>query len=377
MHKDKWPVSVAQIGNYPPSCGGVQVHIARLHKLLNCSGFNSKVYCPQPDHGEVGDEVCTVHRPWWGKRYLNYWGYHWFLQYGIRCDETIIHCHEQWKMAPSMLGMLLRNKKIVMTIHDQMFELRWKTLLLIDRIASKILVNNRRVWWIAVSENVKSQLLTLGVPIERITVIPAFIPPLSDDINDVKLPPVIGEFVDQHGPIISTYGWMLAIDEDGNDLHSFDHCVDLVKELKADYPTVGLIICIANASNLERLTDLKKRILDYGLERNILLLTEPLAEGCLLWKCSDLYLRATTTDGDSVSVREALSLRVPVVASDACARPEATVLFKKRDFSAMSETVRSVLDNKDQYVKAMDKLATLETFPQIVSLYRKIQEGCF
>jgi glycogen(starch) synthase len=43
---------------------------------------------------------------------------------------------------------------------------------------------------------------------------------------------------------------------------------------------------------------------------------------------SAALIRPTYTDGDSISVREALALGVPVIASNAVARPAGTVLFE-------------------------------------------------
>ena len=367
--------SVAQIGCYSAGCGGVQGHISRLHKMLTLSGIPCRVYCPHQNNVDWGDDIRPVRSPWWARSHLHYWGYHWFLQYGFGCEETIIHCHEQWKMATSMLGMVLANKKIVMTIHDQMLDLRWKTILPIDRAASKLLIKSKHVWWIAVSEAVRSQLVSLGVPPERISVIPAFIPPLLNDLAEGDIPTNVREFVEHRSPLISTYGWMLVFSSEGTDLHSFDHCIELIRELKADFPTIGLIICMASVNNYDYLEELKQRIRDFGLETNILLLTEPLKEGHLLWKCSDLYLRATTTDGDAVSIREALSLSVPVVASDASVRPEGTVIFKTRNLISMIQAVRSVLNDRDYFVKTLHQIEPLDTFPIILKLYQQVMES--
>ena len=43
---------------------------------------------------------------------------------------------------------------------------------------------------------------------------------------------------------------------------------------------------------------------------------------------SDVFLRPTLSDGDSISVREAISLGVPVVASRIGARPAGATLFE-------------------------------------------------
>ena len=48
-----------------------------------------------------------------------------------------------------------------------------------------------------------------------------------------------------------------------------------------------------------------------------------------------LFIRATTTDGDSVSLREALYFGAPILASDVVPRPDGVMLFnlEKDDLS--------------------------------------------
>ena len=58
---------------------------------------------------------------------------------------------------------------------------------------------------------------------------------------------------------------------------------------------------------------------------------------------SSVFVRPTSTDGDSVSVREALAVGVPVVASDVCQRPKGCHIFQSRDAEQMAKTVLEVL----------------------------------
>lgn len=54
---------------------------------------------------------------------------------------------------------------------------------------------------------------------------------------------------------------------------------------------------------------------------------------------SDLMVRATSTDGDSLSVREALECGVRVLATDCVDRPEGVVLFKYGDAASLTEAL--------------------------------------
>lgn len=58
-----------------------------------------------------------------------------------------------------------------------------------------------------------------------------------------------------------------------------------------------------------------------------------------LLRTCDVYLRPTTEDGDSVTIREALKLGIPVVATDVVARPDGVHLFRWGDGHGMRAAI--------------------------------------
>jgi glycosyltransferase involved in cell wall biosynthesis len=56
-------------------------------------------------------------------------------------------------------------------------------------------------------------------------------------------------------------------------------------------------------------------------------------------------VRPTRSDGDALSIREALHAAVPVVASDVVERPEGTLTFPLEDIGALSATLGLILDD--------------------------------
>ena len=62
-----------------------------------------------------------------------------------------------------------------------------------------------------------------------------------------------------------------------------------------------------------------------------------------LFKKINLFIRPTFTDGDAVSIREALSFNCSVIASDVVQRPKSTVTFKNRDFNDLYRQASSML----------------------------------
>ena len=247
----------------------------------------------------------------------------------------------------------------------------WRAASPFERLASRLLFRHPRVWWVAVSEVVREQLLEKGVPPGRITVAPAYIPPSgSDDLSG--LPGYLRDFLGSHAPVLSTYGSWLTLDEHGVDMYGFDHCIEAIKALKAEHPGIGLVISLPAVTNVEYFRELNERVAASGIQGNVLFVTDPLDDTSPLWQASDVFLRATNTDGDAVSVREALHLHVPVVASDASARPDGVVLFETRNLEALVRAVREVLADREAHVRALRSVSIDDNFPPVLKLYRAI-----
>ena len=67
---------------------------------------------------------------------------------------------------------------------------------------------------------------------------------------------------------------------------------------------------------------------------------------------SRLFVRPTRTDGDANSIREALYLGVPSIASDAAPRPDGVRTFRSGDLDDFEREVRRALDQPAPPVRA-------------------------
>ena len=68
-----------------------------------------------------------------------------------------------------------------------------------------------------------------------------------------------------------------------------------------------------------------------------------------LIKDADVLLRTTVFDGDAISVREALHLGTPVIATDNGMRPEGVELIMSGDRNGLAEAVkRAIVRGKDR-----------------------------
>jgi glycosyltransferase involved in cell wall biosynthesis len=85
----------------------------------------------------------------------------------------------------------------------------------------------------------------------------------------------------------------------------------------------------------------------------------------LLSRC-DAFIRPTTHDGDAISVREALTLGVPCVASDVCPRPPGTYLFQAGHAPDLVLRVRQAL------VEGAAETVLQDAGPVLLSLYEEL-----
>jgi glycosyltransferase involved in cell wall biosynthesis len=175
---------------------------------------------------------------------------------------------------------------------------------------------------ICVSRESGNALLSLGLKSHRIEVLPAFLRTAS-----IEVPPESGllAWIEQHGPLFSAVLFFRPE-------YGFHLLVAGLSRLSRLYPSFG---CLVMGSGEQR-AEAGKLVREAGLEASVLLLGDVNHDACLaLISACDVFLRPTLEDGDSISVREALSLGVPVVASRVGTRPAGAILFHPGDVEEM------------------------------------------
>lgn len=186
---------------------------------------------------------------------------------------------------------------------------------------------------ICVSQEISNALVSLGVKSQRMEVLPAFLSTERPKSGGQNWPPQILEWIAQHRPLFSTVLFFRPE-------YGFDFLVAALDRMNRLYPSFG---CLVMGSGEQR-DEAEKRVRDAGLEESILLLGDVDHDACLgLISLCDVFLRPTLEDGDSISVREALSLGVPVVASRTGARPAAAILFRPGDLHEMLAKIEVAL----------------------------------
>ena len=161
-------------------------------------------------------------------------------------------------------------------------------------------------------------LIGAGVAASKIRVHPAFV---ASEVRPGDLP--LG-FAD----IRARYPLLLSYAHHPSPVYGRALLLDGLQALGKAGTLAGLVAFGPGSRSVEFRGDVEQR----GLRAQVIALGD-VSHGTALavMKASDLFVRPTLADGDSVSVREALAVGVPCVASDAAVRPSGVSTFRSGD----------------------------------------------
>lgn len=353
--------NIALIGVYPPPYGGISVHIQRLNEQLGKKGFECIIYDSGKEKEILQKNV---------KATKNTKG--WILKYFLNAKEDIVHYHgyEPKSLLLFSLFSIIRKKRIIFTFHS--FRYNIKNIGLPHKFIFWMAAR-ANIYFIVVGPQIKEKIISLGIGPESIEVIPSFIPPAVREEDIAEIPKEVWDFMDSHSPVISANAFRISF-YNTQDLYGIDMCIDLCANLKQYYPKVGLVFCLPDIGDYEYFKKMKQMIVEKGIGNNFLFITRQYQFYPILMK-SDVFVRPTNTDGDAVSLREALYFKVPAVASDAVPRPEETILFKSRDIDDFTIKVKDVLDNYSFHKKRIGDIKFDDNFHKLLEIYEMLGKG--
>lgn len=173
------------------------------------------------------------------------------------------------------------------------------------------------------------------------------------EYKTVDLGPDLEGFVKGHSPLISTYlcfrpGFFA------------DVVVEGMARLLGRWPRAGLVV----VGTGDKLAEFERLLMEKGIEENVFIAGDLGHDAFMtMVSATEIHLRTPITDGVSACVLEALSLRVPVVASENGNRPASVITYKADCPSSLSEAMCWTLRNRESVV------ASLKT-PEIVDTTR-------
>lgn len=325
---------VVIVGSLPPPWGGVVTHVRELERALREHGVKTEILDPRrrgPD-GRDG-------RPRLLARLLR-----------ARLSGELVHVHTNGHNRKSWLLALAcgLGRPSLLTIHSGLSPpfIRAHAALVRATCARHAVV-------IAVNSRILDALVYVGVPAETVVTCPAFSP---GQLGLKLSPPGLAAFRRRHDPL-------LACALGNAPEYGADVLLDAFARVASTFPKAGLVAYGAGTRSPEFVRQLAALPLG-GAVQLYDELSRPRALAVV--DACDLFVRPSRADGDALSIREALCLGRPVVASDVVHRPEGVVLFASGDSSELAEKIFHSLGNPGPA-----SAPQVDCLPALLSLYQR------
>jgi glycosyltransferase involved in cell wall biosynthesis len=338
-------MKVVQLGPYPPPHGGVQTNLVAIREYLERHGHSCAAIHLTRARGNapgVYYPASALELAW--------------LLIGLRVD--ILHLHLGGDLTKGLAALalfctLLPGRKTVLSFHSGGYPTSpagrtagWWTL--------RGFIFRRADGVIAVNDEIAAMFRKFGVRPNRLRTILPFAVQLPDPA--LPLPDRLQTFMASHKPFLLTVGLL----EPEYDLGLQ---IEAMADILERFPRAGL--AIVGAGSLEE--SLRRQIAAKPYAESILLYGDmPRAVTLRAMLECDALLRTTLYDGDSVSVREALYLGTPVIATDNGMRPAGVRLIpisnRERLTDAVSDVVaggqprKPMADDGQENLRAVERL---------------------
>lgn len=321
---------ILQIAPLPPLIGGISVSIGRLRDRLLYEGYDVVGYNIKYNG--------KYKKYWKAIEAFKYFYIPFFILFHRRFD--VIHVHVSGVLRKLYITMAKRvffpRTKLIFTIHGDIGNL------LKQRFASLSLSGADRIICVQQGDSV----LLPGKLRTRAVDIPAFIMPVLDD-SSAGIPETVMDFIEKDGkPLIVFSGGYVTTDL-YDDLYGFGDIVRLYKDLKSEQVYFKLLINCYSTGNNQKAKDLRNMITGELEGKDDVLYVENAGINLsAIFKYSKIYVRPTKTDGDALSIREALCMGNTAIVSDAAKRPEESVVYELGNAMDLLAKTISALNNK-------------------------------
>lgn len=329
---------VLLVGGFPPPHGGISVHVQALREAAVARGALVRVLdvgsrtLKGPDVYPVPGAAALA------ARLAAHAATGWLAHVHVSG-----HTPKSWGVA--LAGALARRPfgpPPLLTVHSGLLP-----TFLAQGKANRALVRRVATAYarvVAVSPRIAEALAACGVPAARIAVAPAFTGRVAP-----------GDAPEALAGMQRRFERVIACAVSPSPVYGLRVLLPALRLVSLRRPEVGL--ALFGPGPAQRYREAARA---HGVEERVRALGE-LSHGealAVLAEC-DLFVRPTVADGDSLSVREALALGRPVVASDAAPRPEGVRLFRSGDPVALARAIEAGLDAPAPQVAPEDGLDTI------------------
>jgi glycosyltransferase involved in cell wall biosynthesis len=201
------------------------------------------------------------------------------------------------------------------------------------------------------NERMRQALVGVGVRPDKITILSGFYGVSTDELPDV--PPEVAVFLRQQSPVVA------ALAEPGPE-YGIRLLLQAVARLQTRHPRLGLILI--GPGSVEASAGGGRVLWTGELAHDVAL--------SVMRKVS-VFVRPTYYDGDASSVREALALGVPVVASDTDFRPEGVMLFRRGDVDSLVHALAQALERGSECLPRVPSAAA-GSFDRLLAIYESL-----
>jgi len=341
---------VLLLGPYPPPHGGVEINLASLQEFLHRQeAFCEVINLTRHRKAEAGG----VYYPASAME---------VVRLLLKRKAEIIHMHIGGDVSWRLLGLgllcsLLPNRKLLLTLHSGGYPSSPAGKAARPHCLRGFLFR-RFDGLIGVNQELVNMFVNFGVPPAKIRLILPFSLPAS--VPDVTLPETISRFLATHNPVLLTVSGL----EPEYDLPSQIQALGFRREMS---PGAGLLI--VGAGRLE--TEIRNRIKATCYADHVLLAGDVPHEVVLrIMSLSDILLRTTLYDGDSIAIREALHFGLPVIATDNGMRPEGANLIPVADHRALCQAIQRILDKPQ--MRQSSPGAETTNLRHVIDFYRQL-----
>jgi len=314
-------VSVLIAGRIPPPSGGVTIHVQRLLQVLEVKEIRHS-FC------STSEPLLTLARK--------------VLQYPV----IHLHASNPYFRCGFALFCFVSRRKLMQTYHGDLGRFgpvkNFFDSLSVVLTHTPVVINDRSL----------QKAARLNRRTRRISV---FISPAKSELLSDELKDRLNRWRNGYSRIFCTNATSADRDQSGREIYGGSVLVEVFRR----QPDNGLIFADPTGHYQEILRGSAPNVPD-----NIYFIDTDHSFMEIL-KLSDCYIRATTTDGDSLSIREALSLRIPVIASDCVDRPQGCTIFETGNTDDLLKKMEEFQGNKPEQLNGLDEV------DKIIELYRE------
>jgi len=345
---------VLQLGPFPPPNGGVQTNLKAIHDLLRERGHDAKVIAITRTSQTEG--VPNVYKP---RSIFE------LLKMLLTFRFDIVHFHVggnlNFRVATLMLVCgLLPNSKSLVTFHSGGYTT--ETVHFAKPFSWRGFAFRSLDFVIGVNAQMLEMFRRFGVKEQKMRLILPFV--LQKPKPNLEIPEKLSGFAEKHQPFLLTVGLL-------EKAYALPLQIEALKLILTKFPNAGLMIL--GSGSLEK--ELHELIASKKYRENIFLTGDVEREITIhLIEKADILLRPTYFDGDAVSVREALFLRTPVVATDNGMRPDGVDLIPiPPRVETLVEKVCQVLTHKVEQ-KSAENFGGRENIEAVLNVYEELMK---